>query len=58
VEALKKGALRVMAEGFLSVMIVEEFQRQDHSRALEPPIPPPSRISQMRRGPSQRREEG
>jgi hypothetical protein len=28
VEALKKGALQKLAEGFLSVMIVEEFQQQ------------------------------
>jgi hypothetical protein len=42
VEALKKGALQVMAEGFRSMMIVEEFQRQTAPERLSAPSHPRS----------------
>jgi ABC-type thiamine transport system substrate-binding protein len=49
VEALKKGALQKLAEGFLSVMIVEEFQQQTAPERLSPPSHPVAHIANAKR---------
>jgi hypothetical protein len=49
VEAFKTAALQVMAEGFLSVMIVEEFQRQTAPERLSPHPTPVAHIANAKR---------
>jgi hypothetical protein len=49
VEALKKGALQKLAEGFLSVMFVEEFQQQTAPERLSPHPTPVAHIANAKR---------